>query len=94
MWLRLSASKPRLLIEVWDGNGQPPVPRPLENGLPALGDESGRGLFLVDMLSTHWNWYPTRRPGGKVVWCELDTGDPPGQETGDTATQAFLPGRT
>jgi hypothetical protein len=61
----------RLLIEVWDSNVQPPVPRVLENGFPQVDAESGRGLFLVETLSERWGWYPTRNPGGKVTWCEL-----------------------
>jgi anti-sigma regulatory factor (Ser/Thr protein kinase) len=93
VWLRLSADTTRLLIEVWDGNAQPPAPRPLENGLPALDDESGRGLFLVALLSKQWNWYPTQ-PGGKVVWCELETGESPGQEHNNSGTQTLPAGRT
>jgi anti-sigma regulatory factor (Ser/Thr protein kinase) len=66
--LRLSADNERVLVEVWDADPQPPVPRDLtEDGQ----DEGGRGLFLVAALSTHWDWYPTREPPGKVVWCEL-----------------------
>jgi anti-sigma regulatory factor (Ser/Thr protein kinase) len=70
----LSANRDRLLIEVWDGNAQPPVPRVLEY-FPALDAESGRGLFLVETLSERWGWYPTRNPGGKVTWCELGWDD-------------------
>ena len=69
--IRLSANRDRLLIEVWDGNVQPPVPRVLGYDFPALDAESGRGLFLVETLSERWGWYPTRNPGGKVTWCEL-----------------------
>lgn len=71
VWLRLSTNNIQLLIEAWDGNTWPPNPRELEDGLPALEDEGGRGLFLVAMLSDRWNWYLTREPSGKVVWCEL-----------------------
>jgi anti-sigma regulatory factor (Ser/Thr protein kinase) len=69
--VRLSANRDRLLIEVWDSNVQPPVPRVLANGLPEIDAESGRGLFLVETLSERWGWYLTRNPGGKVTWCEL-----------------------
>jgi anti-sigma regulatory factor (Ser/Thr protein kinase) len=69
--VRLFANRDRLLIEVWDSNVQPPVPRVLENGFPQVDAESGRGLFLVETLSERWGWYPTRNPGGKVTWCEL-----------------------
>jgi hypothetical protein len=34
--------------------------------------KSGRGLFLVAALSARWDWYPTREPRGKVVWCEIE----------------------
>jgi anti-sigma regulatory factor (Ser/Thr protein kinase) len=73
--VRLSANRDRLLIEVWDGNVQPPVPRVLENDFPASDAESGRGLFLVETLSGRWGWYPTRNPEGKVTWCELGRDD-------------------
>jgi hypothetical protein len=87
--LHLCSDKERLLIEVWDADPRPPAPARLEEeGLPALADEGGRGLFLVAALSQQWNWYPSRESGGKVVWCELQltTGnghqhgaDPPGK---------------
>jgi anti-sigma regulatory factor (Ser/Thr protein kinase) len=73
--VRLSANHDRLLIEVWDSNVQPPVPRVPENGFPEVDAESGRGLFLVETLSARWGWYPTRNPGGKVTWCELGRDD-------------------
>lgn len=40
-------------------------------------DESGRGLFLVDVLSTRWGYDlmgSGRRPWGKRVWAEWRTG--------------------
>jgi anti-sigma regulatory factor (Ser/Thr protein kinase) len=73
--VRLSANRVRVLIEVWDGNTQPPVPRVLEEDVPALDAEGGRGLFLVETLSERWGWYPTRNPEGKVTWCELGRDD-------------------
>jgi anti-sigma regulatory factor (Ser/Thr protein kinase) len=73
--VHLSANRDRLLIEVWDGNVQPPVLHEPENDFPALDAESGRGLFLVETLSERWGWYPTRNPEGKVTWCELGRGD-------------------
>jgi anti-sigma regulatory factor (Ser/Thr protein kinase) len=73
--VRLSANRDRLLIEVWDGNVQPPVLHKPENDFPTLDAESGRGLFLVETLSERWGWYPTRNPEGKVTWCELGRGD-------------------
>lgn len=70
--LWLSSDKERLLIEVWDADPRPPVPAsPAENGIPALTNEGGRGLFLVAALSQRWSWYAAREWGGKVVWSEL-----------------------
>jgi anti-sigma regulatory factor (Ser/Thr protein kinase) len=58
--LRLFSDKDQVLIEVWDGNSEPPEPQGLgADGIPALGDESGRGLFLVQALSQEWGYYAT-----------------------------------
>jgi serine/threonine-protein kinase RsbW len=53
-------------IEVWDrGVGKPqPVPSDREA-------EGGRGLLLVDALSSEWGWYARAGRFGKVVWAEL-----------------------
>jgi anti-sigma regulatory factor (Ser/Thr protein kinase) len=93
VWLRLSTDNVRLLIEVWDSNMQPPRPGQLENGLPPPEVEGGRGLFLVEMLSSRWSWGLTEEPRGKVVWCELDGLETPDQEAGDAATRDPLPRR-
>jgi len=70
--LRLSSDHARVLVEVWDADPRPPAPQaPGEDGTPDPEEAGGRGLFLVAVLSTRWNWYPTREPAGKVVWCEL-----------------------
>jgi anti-sigma regulatory factor (Ser/Thr protein kinase) len=71
VWLRMAASASSLLIEVWHGNEQQPAPAELDDGVPDLDGEGGRGLFLVAALSRAWGWYPTRYPLGKVTWCEL-----------------------
>ncbi|MEU8773239.1 ATP-binding protein [Streptomyces sp. NPDC048606] len=42
-----------------------PVPR-----RAADGDESGRGLALLEAVSLRWGVSPA--PGGKTVWCELE----------------------
>jgi anti-sigma regulatory factor (Ser/Thr protein kinase) len=58
--LRLFSDEQQVLIEVWDGNPQPPEPQgPGAHAIPALGEESGRGLFLVESLSERWGYYPT-----------------------------------
>lgn len=58
--LMLFSDKDQVRIEVWDGHHQPPEPRALgSDGVPALGDEEGRGLHLVDALSRDWGYYRT-----------------------------------
>lgn len=55
-------------IEVADAAAgkRPPVAPP-----PVCPDgESGRGLFLVDVLAECWGWEP-RQPVGKTVWAEV-----------------------
>ena len=71
VWLGMAASPSSLLVEVWDGNEQPPRPPEPDGDVPDLDGEGGRGLFLVETLSQGWGWYPTRDPEGKVTWCEL-----------------------
>jgi anti-sigma regulatory factor (Ser/Thr protein kinase) len=93
IWLRLSTDNVRLLIEVWDGNIQPPRPAQLEDDLPPPEIEGGRGLFLVEMLSSRWSWGLTEEPRGKVVWCELDGLETPDQEAGDASIRESLPRR-
>lgn len=60
-----------LRLEVMDNaEGKPPHPR-----MAKPYDENGRGLFLVDALSTAWGVESTDR--GKVVWAEVtSTGGP------------------
>ena len=71
--LRVSGDTATVLAEVWDADPRPPVLKPLgDDGVPDPGEEGGRGLFLVAMLSSRWNWYPTQDPPGKIIWCELE----------------------
>lgn len=93
VWLRLSATTGRVLIEVGDGNPEPPEPRALEDGLPDFGQESGRGLFLVDSLSEQWNWYPAQNVVGKVVWCLLAVPQPETSEQREAVALPPLPKR-
>ncbi len=93
LWLGLSTNNMQLLIEVWDGNTRPPSPRELEDGIPDLEDEGGRGLFLVAALSDRWDWYLTQEPIGKVVWCELYVQQSSTVEDSVTASHTLLPRR-
>lgn len=55
-----------VVAKVWDGSPDPPRARKA-----GPQDDSGRGLMLVDALSSRHGWYPTPG-GGKVVWCAFD----------------------
>ena len=63
--LRMSGNGACVLIEIWDGNTQPPVPRELENDVSALEAEGGRGLFLVETLSERWGRAPHQESRGQ-----------------------------
>jgi anti-sigma regulatory factor (Ser/Thr protein kinase) len=64
--LRLASDRQRVLIEVWDSD-----PRPPRCITPDPDAENGRGLFLVEILSSRWNWYFPEGWNGKVVWAEI-----------------------
>jgi anti-sigma regulatory factor (Ser/Thr protein kinase) len=61
---RLAAEVTHLSIRVWDCSPRPPRP-----AAAAGTDESGRGLLIVEILSTCWDWFP--QDGGKVVRAKL-----------------------
>jgi hypothetical protein len=66
MWLRLLSDRRRVLVEVWDL-----VPPML--GVPVAKhaspeDESGRGLLLVDSLSSCWGYEEVPGWPGKRTW--------------------------
>lgn len=56
---------PALRIEVFDGGNGAPSLR-----AAALDEESGRGLHLVEKLSSRWGWQATEN--GKCTWVEID----------------------
>lgn len=68
-------------VSVWDYDERPPV-------LKEVGAEatSGRGIFLVAVMSSNWGHYPVRDRPGKVVWAEvglLPLSHPRGEEQAD-----------
>jgi anti-sigma regulatory factor (Ser/Thr protein kinase) len=65
--LRLHLRPGQIIAEVTDDFGQPP-----RRMLPALDDEDGRGLTLVDALAHTWGTRPAS--DGKIVWFTLTTG--------------------
>jgi anti-sigma regulatory factor (Ser/Thr protein kinase) len=58
-----------LVIEVRDDSLTPPVLTE-----PGQSAEHGRGLQVVDKLSDRWGYNPLPTPGGKTVYCILNTG--------------------
>ncbi len=67
--LWLLADRARLLMLVWDASPLPPV-----RVSPDGEAENGRGLLLVEALSTRWDHFG-HHSGGKVVWALCDTAD-------------------
>jgi len=76
--LRLASDRRQVLVEIWDGNMAPPVP-----GQTSLDGETGRGLLMVEAVSSRWGYYyPDRQPRGtapderaaKVVWALIVPG--------------------
>lgn len=62
--LRVRRGTDELTVEVTDRSPQLPQPR-----LAEAGDESGRGLLLVDTLADSWGTRPLDR--GKTIWFTL-----------------------
>jgi hypothetical protein len=64
--VRLATADSAILIEVWDAR---------DKELPQIGhpddeSENGRGLLIVEALSTRLSWY-FPKPGGKIVWAKF-----------------------
>jgi len=63
--VRLLADRGRLLIEVWDQSPGDPRPRQAD-----FESESGRGLAVIEAMSSRWG-YQRVSNHRKVVWAEL-----------------------
>ncbi|MCQ4081132.1 ATP-binding protein [Streptomyces sp. RB6PN25] len=63
--LRMVRRGTTVRLEVHDEGECKPVVRRVRSG-----DESGRGLHIVEALTTRWGTYRTNTD--KCVWCELD----------------------
>lgn len=62
----LRVTRPALVVEVWDSSPNPPRVADADPD-----DEGGRGLFLVETLTTRWG-HRLPATGGKVVWAEIE----------------------
>ena len=71
--LWLTSNRHCVLIQVWDPDDRAPAPETAR-----LDAESGRGLLLVDTLSSQWGCVAPDDQDGKVVWamCVADAQDP------------------
>jgi hypothetical protein len=59
----LTSDRRSVLIQVWDSDHHRPVRK--DAGPDA---EAGRGLQLIEALSTQWGCYAPDGQGGKIVW--------------------------
>lgn len=67
IWIDLFQGPTFIVLEVWDAS--PDHPRPQAAG---PDEEGGRGLALIEAVSTYWGY--RRLPnGGKIIWALLDT---------------------
>ena len=62
----LAADRRNVLIQVWDDCHWKPQRRE-----PDTSAESGRGLLLVETLSSSWGSYAPNGWTGKIVWALL-----------------------
>lgn len=71
--LWLSSNGHRVLTQVWDADDRVPAPE-----TAGLAGESGRGLLLVETLSSQWGCFAPGDQDGKIVWalCVADAQDP------------------
>jgi anti-sigma regulatory factor (Ser/Thr protein kinase) len=73
--LTLCYARQALRIEVSDASTSPPV---LTQVPPEA--ESGRGLLIIDALTTEWSYSFLPAGLGKTVYCVLPTDDRPGAD--------------
>jgi hypothetical protein len=64
IWARVTLRSDGVLVECWDRSPKIPGPATLANG----DSESGRGLWLVELLSVKSGIEETPAIGGKVIW--------------------------
>jgi len=62
--LWLTSDGRSVLIQVWDSDHHH---HPVRKD-PGPDAEAGRGLVLIETLSTQWGWYAMDEQGGKIVW--------------------------
>ncbi|GAA2135716.1 hypothetical protein GCM10009760_14610 [Kitasatospora kazusensis] len=78
IWVGLEVDVTRLRIEVHDASPVRPVLREVYDD-----ERRGRGLVLVERLSTRWGCCPRAGGIGKIVWCECGHENASGPAAGD-----------
>ena len=81
--LWITARNGELCIRVWDPD---PTPPPRDQPRPDDDAEHGRGLLIVNALSSRWGWHHAPN-GGKYVWATL----PLNTQPGDRQQQGNIP---
>jgi hypothetical protein len=71
MRLWLTSDRHSVLIQVWDADHHQPVRQDV--GPDA---EAGRGLLLIEALSTQWGFYVPDGRDGKIVWALCAQSEP------------------
>lgn len=91
VWLGLAGNADQVFIAVWDANEEPiQASVTSDDELPDLDAEGGRGLLLVESLSTDWGVYWLEEGRGKVVWSVV-TADISATEPASEGSQAHIP---
>lgn len=89
--LELFGDEDQVLVTVWDGNPEPVHAAFVEDELPDLEAEGGRGLFLVASLSVDWGTYRPDDAPGKVVWCLVAVPEADAMELARERRQTYRP---
>jgi anti-sigma regulatory factor (Ser/Thr protein kinase) len=89
--LWLLSDRAQVAVGIWDASPKPPVQADADDDA-----ENGRGLLLVEAISTLWGWSPGGRTGtpkaeqGKVVWAVI--GDSAHENVSGSPTPGFCGG--
>jgi anti-sigma regulatory factor (Ser/Thr protein kinase) len=81
LWLLSDSSRTLIMV----GDASPHAPRRIDQA--TTDTDGGRGLMLVEAVSSNWGWYITHKVGiAKIIWAELHllpADDPPANGSAD-----------
>ena len=90
IWLGLCRDDHQVLVAVWDGSEEPIQASVVDdNQLADFEAEGGRGLLLVDSLSSDWGVHLPVDGYGKVVWAAVTAVETDGSQA-DVGHQSDL----